>query len=88
MAARLAPYLRYYSTTRPLDDHGATPAVLVVFEDPVAPAHFVRLARDEMARTRVNAPLWVSSAEALDAAGPLSEVWRSPGAPEPTCAFA
>ena len=33
MAARLAPYLRYYSSRRPLDDHGATPAVLVVFDD-------------------------------------------------------
>ena len=27
MAARLAPYLRYYSSHRPLDDHGAAPIV-------------------------------------------------------------
>ena len=27
MAARIAPYLRYYATNRPLDDHGVTPAV-------------------------------------------------------------
>ena len=33
MAERLAPYLRYYSSRRPLDDHGAQPAVLVVFDD-------------------------------------------------------
>ena len=31
MAARLAPYLRYYASARPTDDHGARPAVLVVF---------------------------------------------------------
>jgi len=31
-AARLAPYLRYYSSERPLEDHGAWPSVLVVFE--------------------------------------------------------
>ena len=33
MAARLAPYLRYYSTHRPIDDHGVRPAVLIVFHD-------------------------------------------------------
>ena len=33
MAERLAPYLRYYSSRRPLDDHGAQPAVLVVEDD-------------------------------------------------------
>ena len=36
MAARLAPYLRYYSSHRPTDDHGAQPAVLVVFDDDLA----------------------------------------------------
>ena len=29
MAARIAPYLRYYATRRPLDDHGVVPLVLV-----------------------------------------------------------
>ena len=32
MSERLAPYLRYYSTHRPADDHGVLPDVLVVFE--------------------------------------------------------
>ncbi len=30
IAARLGPYLRYYASRRPTDDHGAQPAVLVV----------------------------------------------------------
>ena len=33
MAERLAPYLRYYSTHNPTDDHGAYPVVLIVFDD-------------------------------------------------------
>ena len=53
MAARLAPYLRYYSTRRPLDDHGALPAVLVVFDDDLAATHFLRVARQEMERAGV-----------------------------------
>ena len=36
MAARLAPYLRYYATDRPVADHGVVPKLLVVFEDAVA----------------------------------------------------
>ena len=32
MARRLAPYLRYYSSKWPMDDHGAVPVVLVVFD--------------------------------------------------------
>ena len=45
MAARLAPYLRYYSSHRPTDDHGAQPFVLVVFDDELAHTHFLRVAR-------------------------------------------
>ena len=40
MAARIAPYLRYYSSHRPTDDHGSQPAVLVVFEDEIAQTYF------------------------------------------------
>ena len=77
MAARLAPYLRYYATDRPLADHGAVPAVLVVFEDSVAPAHFLRVAREEITRRSVDVPLWVTSREDLDGVGPLGVAWRS-----------
>ena len=87
MAARLAPYLRYYSTTRPLDDHRATPAVLVVFDDPVAPTHFLRVAREEIARTGVELPLWTASREALEAPGPLGTAWRGTAATEPARVF-
>ena len=44
MAARIALYLRYYADNRPLDDHGAVPAVLVVFDDDIAASHFLRVA--------------------------------------------
>ena len=46
MSDRLAPYLRYYSSHRPIDDHGVRPAVLVVFDDEIAQTHFLRVARE------------------------------------------
>ena len=79
MSERLAPYLRYYSSHRPLDDHGARPAVLVVFDDEIAQTHFLRVAREEMRADGVAVSLWVSHREAIDALGPLGSAWRSPG---------
>ena len=83
MAARLAPYLRYYSSRRPTDDHGARPDVLVVFDDDIAATHFLMLAEREMARTGVEVPLRVSHREAIDALGPLGPAWLTPGDWEP-----
>ena len=87
MAARLAPYLRYYSTRRPLDDHGVTPAVLVVFDDELAATHFLHVARSELERTGVDVPLWVSHKAALERLGPLGRAWQAPyegaGIPSP-----
>ena len=60
MADRLAPYLRYYSTHRPTDDHGVRPTVLVVFDDEIAASHFLRVAREEMERVGVEFPLMVT----------------------------
>ena len=57
MRARLAAYLRYYSTTQPLDDHGVTPAVLIIVEDAVIAPHFRRIARQEMDQLEVHVPL-------------------------------
>ena len=77
MAARLAPYLRYYSSNRPLDDHGEAPIVLVVFDDELAATHFLRVAREEMGRAGVEVPLWVSHRAALERLGPLGRAWQS-----------
>ena len=83
MAARIAPYLRYYAARRPLDDHGVAPAVLVVFDDDIAAGHFLRVADDEMRRAGVRVPLWVSHRAALEKSGPLGAAWQMPGRWEP-----
>ena len=83
MTQRLAPYLRYYSSHRPTDDHGVRPAVLVVFDGDIAATHFVALAEREMERAGVKVPLWVSHREAIDALGPLGRAWLTPGDWEP-----
>ena len=74
MAARLAPYLRYYSSHRPTDDHGEQPDVLVVFDD-------------DIARTGVSVPLLVSHRRLLEQEGPLGRAWLTPGVLEPAQAF-
>ena len=78
MSDRLAPYLRYFSSHRPTDDHGTRPAVLVVFDDEIARTHFLRVAREETHESRVNVPLLVSHREAVDALGPMGHAWRTP----------
>ena len=87
MAARLAPYLRYYSAHRPTDDHGARPDVLVVFHDDLAATHFLRIAREETARSGVAVPLLVSHRELVEREGPLGRAWLAPGVSEPAHAF-
>ncbi len=82
MSQRLAPYLRYYSSHRPVDDHGVRPSVLVVFDEEIAHTHFLRVAREEMRARNVAVPLWVSHRAAIDALGPLGRAWRSPGDPQ------
>ena len=83
MSERLAPYLRYYSSHRPTDDHGAKPAVLIVFDDEIAATHFLRIAREEMRTEGTKVPLWVSHSAAIDALGPLGRAWRTPGGDSP-----
>ena len=78
MSQRLAPYLRYFSSHRPTDDHGARPSVLVVFDDDIAATHFLRVAREEMQAAGVAVPLWVSHGEAVAQMGPMGMAWRSP----------
>ena len=81
MAQRLAPYLRYYSTRshRPIDDHGATPYVLVVFDDDIAQTHFLRVAQQEMDRLGTAFPLLVSHRVRVEQEGPLGRAWLVPG---------
>ena len=87
MATRIAPYLRYYSTHRPTDAHGAHLLVLVVFENEVAKTHFLRVARDEVERTGVEVPLRVSHRSLLERVGPLGRAWSTPDSEEPDYAF-
>ena len=87
MAARLAPYLRYYSSHRPTDDHGVRPTVLVVFDDDIAATHFLQVAQEGMDRARVEVPLRVSHREAVTTLGPLGRAWRTPGDWEPARPF-
>ncbi len=83
MSQRLAPYLRYYSSHRPIDDHGAPPVVLVVFDDDIAHTHFLRVAQEEMARLRVAVPLLASHRGLLEREGPLGRAWLVPGGHRP-----
>ena len=76
---RLAPYLRYYSTHRPIDDHGAWPVVLVVFDEELAATHFLRVAVEEMAEARAGLPLLISHRGLLEHEGPLGRAWLAPG---------
>ena len=87
MAARLAPYLRYYSTQRPIEDQGIVPAVLVVFEDVLAADQFLRIASKAMSSTGVEVPLLVSDRGSLMRNGPLGEAWRSPANAQPRPPF-
>ena len=77
MRDRLAPYLRYYATRRPLEDHGVIPSVLVVFEDELAADHFLNVARNQLARACVNLPLLISSEDDVSSRGPLPSIWRT-----------
>ena len=87
MAARVAPYLRYYATPRPTDDHGAQPLVLVVFDDAIALTHFLEVAAREMARARVRVPLLASHRELVMSAGPLGRAWIATAGDPPDYAF-
>ena len=87
MAAKLGPYLGYYATRRPVDDHGVDPVVLMAFEDAAVEARFLVIARRELARCGVRVPLRVSHRERLEQAGPLGRAWRGVDATEPASPF-
>ena len=87
MAARVAPYLRYYATHRPTDDHGHQALVLVVFDDPIALTHFLEVAAREMQRAGVRVPLLASHRELVASAGPLGPAWIARSGDPPGYAF-
>ena len=87
MAARISPYVRYYAGRSPLDDHGAVPLVLVVFDDEIAASHFLRVAATEIRWAGVNVPLWVSHKGELERLGPLGAAWQATDSWEPACPF-
>ena len=78
MTRRLAPYLRYYSSRRPVEDHRAPPLVLVAFVDGVAEGHFRRIADAQMARSGIDLPLLVTCEDLLSRHGPLGPIWGVP----------
>ena len=47
-----------YSSLRPTDDHGARPFVLVIFREDLTATQFLRVAIEEMVRTRTSIPCW------------------------------
>ena len=49
--------------------------------------HFLRIARREMARTRIHVPLRVCQARLLEEHGSLGPAWHTPGGSEPANAF-
>ena len=87
MAQRLAPYLRYYRSNRPLEDHGEIPLVLVVFEHEMAADHFLRVARMEQDQARIRVPLLVSDRQVLEQTGPFGQAWRTVDSARPIEAF-
>ena len=87
MAARIAPYLRYYANPRPTDDHGNQPLVLVVFDDGIALTHFLEVAAREMDRARVRVPLLASHRELVENVGPLGPAWIARSGDPPGYAF-
>ena len=87
MAARLLPYLRYFASRRVSQDQGGTPMVLIVFEDELVAGNFLGVARREMARARVEVPLWVSHLDKLEEEGVLGAAWRGADAGIPQRVF-
>ncbi len=83
MSGRLAPYMNYYGTHRPADDHGSAPHVFVVFNKESAATGFLRVAMKEMEQNGVSVPLLVSHVGLVERRGPLGRVWCRPGQWEP-----
>ena len=51
----------------------------MVFHEDLAATHFLRVALEEMVRTRTPLPLLVSHRSLLEREGPLGRAWLAPG---------
>ena len=76
MAAKLAPYQRYYCNQRPTDDHGSRPLVLIAFDDPLAADRFLRVVQELPGGSRNDLPICITDRHLLDRVGPLGPAWR------------
>ena len=87
MAAKLAPYLRYYGTRRPTEDHGAQPLVLIALDDALAADRLLRMVREQPRRTLDELPILITDRRLLQQAGPLGHAWRTAQRSTPGPAF-
>ena len=53
MAGWLAPYVRYYASKEPTDDHGAMPSVLLDFGEELAARQVRSVAPEEVGRSGI-----------------------------------
>lgn len=81
-ADRISPYLRYFTSGSPRDDYGATPIILVAFDDVGAETQFLLQAQAQLAEKRVHVPVLVTHAAALSETGIWGRFWRSPSDPD------
>jgi hypothetical protein len=88
MTRRLAPYLRYYSSRRPVEDQNEPPLVCVVFDNDLASDHFRRVAQEEKDRAGIELSLLVSDRRRLKQHCPLGPVWNGIDDRRPRALFA
>ena len=74
-----APTCATTPPTAPPTTTAHKPMVLIVFDDELAATHFLRVAVEEMNRTRTALPLQVSYRDLLERQGPLGRAWLVPG---------
>ena len=76
--AKLRPYLAYYQTRKPLEDHGAYPALLVVLRDELVMAQFLKAATEEIATHTFRTLKVLATYQAsLQKEGPLAAIWHT-----------
>ena len=75
---RILPYQAYFSSTYPMQDHGALPLILVAFDDIGAETQFLLEAARAERRSKVVIPFATTCLDTLDQNGALGPSWRIP----------